>query len=48
MSVRTDGEPDIDANGEVPGTFSVFDLDPRDTKFYIGGVPENSGVSIGC
>jgi len=43
--VQTADQPDIDATGEVPGTFSVFDLHPTDTKFYIGGVPENSGVS---
>ena len=45
VSVQTSDQADIDATGEVPGTFSVFDLHPTDTKFYIGGVPENSGVS---
>jgi len=45
VSVQTADQPDIDATGEVPGSFSVFDLHPTDTKFYIGGVPESSGVS---
>ena len=46
VSVRTDGQDDVNTAGEAPGTYSVFDLHSTDTKFYIGGVPDNAGVSI--
>ena len=43
--MRTEDEDDSVEEGESPGTFSVLDLDTVGSKFYVGGVPENVGVS---
>lgn len=36
--------------GEAPGTESLFDLDPDNTVFFVGGVPPDFRVCerIGC
>ena len=44
MIIRTEDEDDSVQEGESPGTFSVLDLNPVTSKFYVGGVPENIGV----
>lgn len=31
--------------GEAPGTDSLFDLDPDDTVFFVGGVPSDIKVT---
>ena len=45
LIVRTENEEDSVEEGESPGTYSVLDLNPVSSKFYVGGVPENVGVS---
>ncbi len=44
MTVRTDEEPDVIATGVADERFSVLDLKDS-TKFFIGGVPPQSGVT---
>ena len=44
LTVRTDKEPNDVAEGESQGTFTLLDFTMRDTRFYIGGVPQHAGV----
>lgn len=32
--------------GEAPGSDSLFDLDPKDTVFFVGGVPADIKVTL--
>ncbi|XP_015919728.2 laminin subunit alpha isoform X1 [Parasteatoda tepidariorum] len=41
ITVRTDKEEDSVVEGFLPGTYSVFNLDPKVSKFFIGGIKEN-------
>ena len=43
--VRTEDEEDVVQEGESEGTKSVLELDDASSKFYVGGVPDDAGVS---
>lgn len=45
LTVKTEGEPDAVVEGFLPGTFSVFNLNQKLSKFFIGGVSDNTQVS---
>jgi hypothetical protein len=36
----------VTTTGESQGTFTVLALNPQTSKFYIGGIPSTSRVSI--
>ncbi|XP_035223568.1 laminin subunit alpha-like, partial [Stegodyphus dumicola] len=40
LTVRTEGEKDAVVEGFLPGTYSVFNLDKKVSKFFIGGISE--------
>lgn len=44
--MRTEDEADAVATGEASGEFSVLDLDPINTEFYVGGVPDHGRVRL--
>lgn len=42
-----EGDGDIyQVTGESSGTFTVLELNPQTTKFYVGGVPSDVRVRL--
>ncbi|KAG8193252.1 hypothetical protein JTE90_005598 [Oedothorax gibbosus] len=41
ITVKGKDVPDSVVEGYLPGTYSVFNLDPKVSKFFIGGINEN-------
>ena len=48
LTVRTDKQEDDVTEGNSPSTFTVLELNPATTSFYLGGVPDDVTVSAGC
>jgi laminin alpha 3/5 len=44
VTVRTEDETDSVASGTAEGGHSVLDIDPRFSKFYVGGVRDGAGL----
>ena len=44
LTVRSQGELDSIAEGSSQGPSSVFNLDPQNTRIFIGGIPDNVEV----
>ena len=47
LTVRTDKQEDDVTEGSSPSTFTVLELNPATTSFYLGGVPDDVTVSAG-
>lgn len=43
-SQRSTDEQKFIQKGEAPGTDSIFDIDPKDMVFFVGGVPPDAKV----
>ncbi|XP_076440495.1 laminin subunit alpha-like [Babylonia areolata] len=45
LTIRTEKEEDDVTEGNSPSTYTVLELNPATTKFYLGGVPDDATIA---